>query len=611
MDQLSTKLLDTVPVPILVVSEDGTISFANASARSLTGFPAKNLHGNSIIDHIATGDETPVLDLLDRAEDRFVIERVLVRQTSGQTVPALLNVERWSENGKVLYTIAVRDLTSQQQREDEHLAVFARLDHAVRGANIGVFEVDVVNQKSIVSDTWKELMGLEPDEDIDFQAEWESRVHPEDLPRTQQADAECIANPNTSTLSEYRVKNRSGTGWRWMMSDAIGIDRDQSGQAKKIIGAQTDVTDRKNAEEALRSSERQLRSLIEESPVGKGTVNLEGLYVQANKALCQFVGYEDHELIGQPAGDIIHPDDLPEDIRQATELLSGTQSVYSREKRYIRKDGAFVWGLVTVKLVRDVLGEPKHFITQVFDITERRFLQEMKKDFVATVSHELRTPVTSILAALDLLVPDIPADAPETTHRLLSIMRLNGDRLNALINDILTMQKLSAGEMAVHLQSVDMTHLVRQAAELNQPYVDKCNVTYSFDLPEQEMLCRTDPARFQQIAANLISNAAKFSDPEGRVELIVAEAQDRIRFTVRDHGQGLSEHQQHHIFEPFAQFETPSPTMQVGTGLGLSITKRLVEIQGGAISVQSTPGQGSAFSVEFRRTTSHDATTPA
>lgn len=601
MDQISDELIDSIALPVFLVDERGLIEVANASAQQLTGYPFDDLIKTNILEHMSFGDGKTTPDIFRDQKEWLVFKRVYIRHKAGRSIPVLFHAERWAADGVTRYTVTVRDLTFEEKREDEHLAVFARMDHALRGANIGVFEVDRVTHKSIVSDTWKKLMEIPLEEDVDFQSEWESRVHPDDLMRTRDADEACVANPDTRTLSEYRIRNRAGTAWRWMKSDAVGVDRDKHGRARKIIGAQTDITDQKIADEALRSSETQLRSLIEEAPVGKAMVNMDGEYVQVNRALCQFLGYENDELIGKTARDVIHPDDRPEDIKQATDLLSGARSIYSLEKRYIRKDGEIAWGLLTVKIVRDVLGEPAHFITQVFDITERRRLQAMKKDFVSVVSHELRTPVTSILAALDLLLSNTTGELPDSTHRLLSIARLNGERLNALVNDILTMQKLSSGELAINLESVDLTALVRHAAEINQPYADKHRVSFRCELPDRQIFCRTDPARFQQIAANLISNAAKFSEPGSGVELSVADAGDCVRFSVRDHGKGMTEQQQKLIFEPFVQVDTPSANDHVGTGLGLSITKQLVEFQGGSIAVQSAPGEGSEFSVEFAR----------
>lgn len=599
MDQVSSKSSVAKALAVMAVAGDGRIQAANPGVQQLLGYLSAELCGKHIADIVRLGDDKSLSGLFEDQNDSADLTNTSVTHKSGLTIPMAIDLTRWDLNGTPHYTVVLYEVPSATQRETENRPEFVLMDYALRGANIGLFEVDLATQTSVVSETWKELMEIGLEEEVEFQAEWLSRIHPEDLPRVRHADEACLNDPNKRTLTEYRMKTRAGDAWRWMMSDAIGLNRDENGHATKIIGAQTDITDRKVAEEALRSSEMQLRSLIEDSPVGKAMVSMEGEYVHANPAFCRFLDFSMDELAGRPAKDVIHPDDLPEDIKQATRLINGSLSTYSVEKRYIRKDGETVWGLLTVKIVRDVQGGPMHFITQVMDITERRRLEAMKKDFVATVSHELRTPVTSIMAALDLILASASDELSEKMHHLLSIARLNSERLNALVDDILTMQKLSSGEIKIDLQTVDLKSLVRQAAAINQPYADKYEVSFICNLPEQQVFCRADPARFQQIAANLMSNAAKFSKPGDAVELGVVDSPNLARFSVTDHGQGLSEKQQKLIFEPFMQVEASSAVNQGGTGLGLSITKQLVKLLGGSISVQSSPGAGSVFAVDF------------
>ncbi len=226
-----------------------------------------------------------------------------------------------------------------------------------------------------------------------------------------------------------------------------------------------------------------------------------------------------------------------------------------------------------------------------------------KSDFLANMSHEIRTPMTAILGYSDLLM-NAGQTAEQRTDCIQTIRR-NGEHLLGLINDILDISKIEAGKMTVeHIECSpmeilsDVTSLMRVRAQEKDLALD---IEYAFPIPEK---IQSDPVRLKQILINLVGNAIKFTE-SGGVRLIVRcdEAggeEARLRIEVVDTGIGMTEEQIEHIFQPFSQADTSTTRQFGGTGLGLSISKRLAELLGGEIVIESTPGEGSSFMVTLQ-----------
>lgn len=224
----------------------------------------------------------------------------------------------------------------------------------------------------------------------------------------------------------------------------------------------------------------------------------------------------------------------------------------------------------------------------------------MKMNFMSIVSHELRTPLTSIIGGLALLksrVADTMKD--EAALKLLDVASRNGDRLLALVNDILDAQALAEGKVKVERKPVDLNTVVSSAVEGCQAYGDKHNVSYRVNTPDEEMKALTDSARVSQILANLISNATKFTSSGDVVEINLKKIDQKVRIEVTDHGIGIPIDRQNAIFTPFHQVNPGTTGTTQSSGLGLSITKQLIYLLGGKIEFKSVEGKGSTFWIEF------------
>ncbi|HSK78568.1 MAG TPA: ATP-binding protein [Thermoanaerobaculia bacterium] len=232
-------------------------------------------------------------------------------------------------------------------------------------------------------------------------------------------------------------------------------------------------------------------------------------------------------------------------------------------------------------------------------MAEQVRLARIQTDFISTVSHELRTPLTSIKGALYLLAGGAAGPISETARHIVDIAKRNSERLLALINDLLDTQQIESGRLEMKLQEMEVMPLVQQALEDNRVFGSQFGVRFLLAGTAPGVCARLDANRFLQVMANLLSNAAKFSPPEGDVEITVARKNGRLRISVRDHGPGIPEEFHARVFDRFAQADSSSTRPQGGTGLGLNITKALVERMGGSITFETAMGAGTTFTFEL------------
>jgi len=237
------------------------------------------------------------------------------------------------------------------------------------------------------------------------------------------------------------------------------------------------------------------------------------------------------------------------------------------------------------------------FICLLHDISERKKMERLKSEFVATVSHELRTPLTSIKGSLELVNAGVLGHVPEAASNMLSLAQKNTERLVLLVNDILDIEKLELGDTELTLASCDLRELLQQALAQNQGYAANFGVPLSLDvqaLPLQ-VLVVVNNQRVQQVLSNLISNAVKFSEAGSPVQISAELLDTEVLIKVRDQGPGIPTEFRSRIFQKFAQADGSDSRQRGGTGLGLSICKELMDRMHGTIGFDSVEGVGSTF----------------
>jgi signal transduction histidine kinase len=221
-----------------------------------------------------------------------------------------------------------------------------------------------------------------------------------------------------------------------------------------------------------------------------------------------------------------------------------------------------------------------------------------KSQFLANMSHELRTPLNSVLGFTELLVDGIYGELPDKAKTTIARVQANGRHLLGLINDVLDLSKIEAGQLTLALEDYSVAQIVRLAVTAVEPLAKAKGLTLISSVDEDLPIGRGDERRLTQVLLNLAGNAVKFTEA-GSVDIIAYAADGRFEIMVRDTGPGIAPKDQALIFEEFQQVDSSSTRQKGGTGLGLAISKRIVEMHGGTLGVESVPGFGSTFRMEI------------
>lgn len=392
------------------------------------------------------------------------------------------------------------------------------------------------------------------------------------------------------------VLNRHKDGHPYWSDLSVQPVRNDAGTITNFIALKHDATDRKDAEARITAAEQQLRAVVESVVDGIITIDEHGTIQSANAAAMGMFGYALDELVGRNVKLL-----MPEPYHSAHDgylknfLTTRQRKVIGIGREVVgqRKNGeTFPLDLAVSELV---LNGRRIFTGLTRDITERKRLERMKSEFISTVSHELRTPLTAIRGALNLVLKKDAAALTEKARHMIEMAERNSERLTFLINDILDLEKIEGGKLSFDFGATDLAALTARAMEDNEGYARKHGVTLILLAVDQPALVKADPHRLLQVFANFISNAVKFSPPEGVVEVSLESQPGRFKVTVRDHGPGIPAHFRDRIFQRFAQADSSDSREKGGTGLGLSISKAIVERHFGRIGFGDAPGGGTLF----------------
>ncbi|MEH2322287.1 MAG: ATP-binding protein [Nostoc sp.] len=404
-----------------------------------------------------------------------------------------------------------------------------------------------------------------------------------------------------------------------------------AGSIADFVTLAIEAKERNFAQEALRHSEAQFRAIFEHSSIGIGLIDMKAQIVDTNLALCEILGYSREELYGKHFTDYISTQ--RGDLKLYKQLMSGMNTNLKRtsrvgfqpskhqeqfverhriemEKRCLHQNGSLIWTHISVSVIPSSNGEPEFFLAMIEDITERketelklRASQEAaeaanraKSEFLATMSHELRTPLNAIMGLSQLLQEEIVGSLNEKQNEYVSCIYSSGEHLLALINDILDLSKVEAEKEELSFSPLPVSDLCNYAIWTVRDRAAEKGLQLTCQIDIEEDICIGDERRIKQMLLNLLTNAIKFT-PAGQVSLVAKKVPQGITFTVSDTGIGIDSNQFEFLFEPFKQLDSRLNRQYEGTGLGLALTRKLARLHGGDVTVISTLGKGSQFTI--------------
>ncbi|MET0357071.1 MAG: PAS domain S-box protein [Cellvibrio sp.] len=376
-----------------------------------------------------------------------------------------------------------------------------------------------------------------------------------------------------------------------------------------------EVTEEKLAAIKLQDINALREAIFDAASISIVSTNEHGLIKTFNQGAERLLGYSAGEVIDQLTPIPFH---LTEEIvarakvltqEFGTEITPGFDVLTAKAREgdedenewtYVRKDGSHVPVVLSSTTLRSSDGEITGYLGIARDISEIKRIDRMKNEFISTVSHELRTPLTAISGALGIIVNGAAGAIPDTATKMLNIAHKNSLRLIHLVNDLLDMEKLSAGKMYFDLKSQPIVPIISQSIDANAAYAAQYQVKFILNnFVRDDLRVTVDFQRLQQVLANYLSNAAKFSPPDETVELRIESVYNSVRVSVIDKGPGIPEEFRSRIFQKFSQADSSDTRQKGGTGLGLAICKEIIERMGGRVGFLSEVGKGSQFYFEI------------
>lgn len=373
-----------------------------------------------------------------------------------------------------------------------------------------------------------------------------------------------------------------------------------------------DIGERVRARAERDQTMQQLHDTFELAPVGMARMALDGRFLGVNSVFAELLGMERDKLLASRWQDVTPLDDVAVETAGFQSLMRGEMPRFSAEKRYRRTSDGFVWVLQAVALVRDGASSPSYFIAVAKDIGARKAAEAAlraadvalranaaKTQFLSRMSHELRTPLNAVLGYAQLLRMDPQQLSPDAAHKVDGIEQA-GIHLLALINDVLDLSRIEAGQLAVAPECVDLNEVCTECVGMLRTQAEASGIELQ---PQQSgdrpAMVLADRLRLRQVLINLLSNAIKYSQPGGRVIVDWTRLPSHWEVRVVDDGIGMSEVQLAHLFEPFNRLGAERSGIE-GTGIGLALARHLAELMGGELHVRSSVGIGTSVSLTLR-----------
>ena len=605
------QVISAAPDCIFIKDKQGRYQLANAALQELFGLAEEEIVGKTDYELSPTNEEADEFaedDLLALSGEEQIIAEERITDAQGNV--------KWFQTKKtaVIYQgeksvlgIA-RDITKRREIEQRHWTLFNEAPYGIVVINPQTRQAIEFNQAVC------KMLGYSREEFVELEInDYEVIEKPEE---TQARVKNILAGSREDFETKHRTKSGSILNVR-VVAKRIIIDN-----RAHILAMFQDITEAKQAKKELKASEKKYRTLFSQAGDGIFLADSDFAFIDINDSGCEMLGYSKEELLKMNITDLISEAEMQRLKSSFAEMEAG--KTLNQDWQLIHKDGS----LIDVDVSTSMLDEGR-FLAVARDISERKkaerkleeYANEMemknvileqarneakkasqaKSEFLATMSHEIRTPMNSIIGMAELL---LETDLDPEQKKYVEIFQSAGDNLLALINDILDLSKIEAGKIELEEKEFDLVDIVEKIAEMMAPKAYEKGLELPSRLsPELPRYLVGDESRLRQVLINLVGNAIKFTH-QGEILIQVdlirridtnGKEEAQLLFEVSDTGIGISQEKQEKIFKSFTQADASSTREYGGTGLGLSISKKLVELMGGEIWVESTPKEGSSF----------------
>ncbi len=482
-----------------------------------------------------------------------------------------------------------------------------RFNLARQAANLGIHDYDPINNVCSWDQTIRSMWGVPSDLDPITNEIFESGLHPDDRDRVIQALQEATQGYNNGDLKvDYRVVNRHDQTVRWV--EATGKTFFVNGQATRMVGTAQDITARKTMELKLAESEQKLRIAKDSNRFGAFEYDLHSGEQVWDQILRDTWGIEAGAKV--TIDDFyqgLHPDDVAPTRAAINAAMEGErEGHYHTFYRVINKTTKALSWIEASGQVLFSGGQPGKMIGMIIDITERKKLEESlhaavkklgientkKNEFIAMLGHELRNPLAAVNSGIQIMQLD-----PNNGRWALDMMSNNIKLLCSLLDDLLDLTRISLGKISLNKETTSLTRLLQESLESFQTKAQEKHQLLHYDIPAEDIYVQADATRLEQVFANILTNASKFTPERGRIEVSLEQEDDSVVIKVTDSGIGIPAEKLDSVFDPFEQVSPEKPG-NTGLGIGLSLVQQFTNMHGGSVKVESEgPHRGATFSV--------------
>jgi PAS domain S-box-containing protein len=506
-----------------------------------------------------------------------------------------------ASNASLLQEIKIRETAQASLR-----LANTRLESTMAAAEIGNWVWDLKAQTFSVDRNFAALHGLSDVSEVSTDPQQRhARIHPEDVALAQAAEADALRS-GTLASRDYRIQQPDGSV-RWVIARGK-TQYDADGAAVLLAGVLVDVTERMKAEERVRESERLYRAIGESIEYGVWVCDAHGRNTYASESFLRLVGMTQEECSNFGWQHAMHPEDADETMRAWQECVR-TGSPWYREHRFRGNDGQYRPVLAQGVPIRTETGEISGWAGINLDISrlkrsEQALLEanRRKDEFLATLAHELRNPLAALSAAAQLMAK--ATQKPAVIEVARDALTRQVEHMARLLDDLLDASRITHGRLNLRVELQPLVESIQAAIDTVMPMISAKNHRLSLEVRDENLLVEGDRVRLMQVFANLLSNAAKYTDPGGQITVCVSaitSGDDRFGIvSIRDTGIGISHDALERVFEMFSQDQPTLHRSQGGLGIGLSLVRGLLKLHGGTVVAMSEgPGRGSEFIVRL------------
>lgn len=616
-------ILTNTPDLAYVFDLEHRFIYANEILLKLWGKTLEESVGRNCLE---LGYEPWHAEMHDREIEQVIATKSAIRGevpfsgTFGRRIYDYIFVPVLGENGEVEAVAGTtRDVTDRKIAEEMLLEERERLNFALEAAGLGLWEINVEDGSAERSLSHAQIFGYDA-----IDTEWS---YPRFLEHVAVEDRKKVDD-------SFRMAIQAGANWniecrivrsdgaiRWIWNRAQ-IRRAPNGEVETLLGLICDITASKLAEDEIRraaETNAKFRTVFEQGTLFAGILTLDGAVIEVNRLALDACGFKRKDVIGKPFWECGWWNRSPElmEIVQAASFAAAKGRVFRCETHYYVADGSERYVDLSIAPVKNDQGEILFVVPTGNDITDRKRLERQiiqqaeelaeqsrrKDEFLAMLGHELRNPLAPIRSALTLLqpMPNIQENSIQTQAR--EIIERQVNNLTKLVSDLLEVSRVLSGRIRLELQPVDIKQVLHHAVQTVRPLIDRKGHQVEFAFDEAEVFVHADPTRIEEIFVNLINNAAKYTPDHGLIRILCQQNEELTTIRIEDNGEGIDSELIPRIFDLFTQADRSLDRSEGGLGIGLSLARKLVELHGGTIEVQSPPREkstGSEFIVTLK-----------